>query len=181
MGTNYYVTAKVDRSSEYHDRVKSMLAKMAMIESIFDDLRAENDRRAPFPNIDLNEASEGVKNISDRLRSMPGKEELHFGKSSVGWYFAMMTYPSRGLRSWDDWKDYIKLNDATIRDEYGKDLTLEQLTEIVEYRKFPDRSDKFVDIGCEYGVNNLLRTKIDGSFCIGHGDGPWEYSVTVFR
>lgn len=32
----------------------------------------------------------------------------------------------------------------------------------------------------ELGPNNLLRHKIDGQFCIGHGEGTWDYCIGDF-
>ena len=34
-------------------------------------------------------------------------DELHIGKSSVGWYFSLCVYPERKINSLDDWKKLL--------------------------------------------------------------------------
>jgi hypothetical protein len=60
-------------------------------------------------------------------------EKLHIGKSSVGWKFNFQS--EKGIRSWDEWKDFIKSNPGKIIDEYDKELTLEELENWIETKQ----------------------------------------------
>ena len=60
-------------------------------------------------------------------------EELHIGKSSSGWAFCFMPHTSLGLTTWAEWRAYLAT--VPIKDEYGCDVTLEALAEIVEAKK----------------------------------------------
>lgn len=58
-------------------------------------------------------------------------EDLHIGKSSAGWKFSFQGYPDRDppLTSWKAWQEFLA--GAQIRDEYGRDHTLDDLRELV--------------------------------------------------
>jgi hypothetical protein len=119
-------------------------------------------------------------------------EPKHIGKSSAGWCFALHVYPNDGdnsINSLGDWKDYIKLdqkvNGSIIRDEYEKELTLEELLSNITERKWEGnikgRTKEFMEANYAInGPNNLLRHKIDGSHCIGNGEGTWDLLIGDF-
>ena len=118
-------------------------------------------------------------------------EPKHIGKSSAGWCFALHVYPDDGdnsVNSLGDWKDYIKLsqkvNGSIIKDEYERTLTLEELLHHITERKWEgnkDRTPQFLkDNYAVEGPNGLLRHKIDGSHCIGHGEGTWNLLISDF-
>lgn len=54
-------------------------------------------------------------------------DELHIGKSSGGWVFALHVIPERGLASLDDWKAYWRQPGVAIRNEYGETLTPDEM------------------------------------------------------
>jgi hypothetical protein len=125
-------------------------------------------------------------------RSDPPKE-LHIGKSSAGWCFSLHVYPEQGIHTLDDW-GAIWAN-GTIFDEYGDELTrLEMLAVITTGRsstkdwdsRWASNSGYFSEEAfhrsnhSERGPNGLLRHRIDGSHCIGHGPGPYDYIVGDF-
>lgn len=49
-------------------------------------------------------------------------EELHIGKSSAGWCFALRVYPNREINDLPDWIDRFEMPGSRIVDEYGRDL-----------------------------------------------------------
>lgn len=59
----------------------------------------------------------------------PDNEPLHIGKSSAGWKFLFAPYPELGLTSWAAWQAYLR--DKTIEDEYGQELSLDALQQLV--------------------------------------------------
>lgn len=118
-------------------------------------------------------------------------QKYHIGKSSGGWCFGLHVIPKVGIKTWNDWKDFIKrekdneeLEDAYIVDEYGSHLELEDLEKVVEQRKWdkgPAKNYEWLkrNQACR-GPNGLVRHFIDGKFCIGHGEGTWDYLVGEF-
>lgn len=68
-------------------------------------------------------------------------EPLHIGKSSGGWKFLFAPYPEYGLTSWKDWQKHLAEAGTEIVDEYGQDIDLTQLMELVEAKQKPDALD----------------------------------------
>lgn len=111
--------------------------------------------------------------------------QLHIGKSSSGWCFALRVYPERGLTSWNDWWRLLEArpDNAAIKDEYGDPLTLAEMWAVISLRHWNRRpscpygrpEERFLaDNHAEWGPNNLLRARIGGR-CVGHGEGTWDY------
>ena len=109
----------------------------------------------------------------------------HIGKSSVGWYFSLHVYPEEGINTWQDWLDLFFSGISTnIRDEYNKLLSVSQLINIVTDRR-RDRLQLFSDYflnenNAEVAKYNLLRRRVDGVHCIGHGPGTYDYCIGEF-
>lgn len=108
----------------------------------------------------------------------------HIGKSSAGWCFALRVYPDEGINSLTDWYKLLRRNNNYIKDEYGCDVSLDDLIEVITNRKWrervflptercPTEADMLRLNHAVYGPNNLLRCKI-GDHCIGHGPGTWD-------
>lgn len=119
------------------------------------------------------------------------KKTVHLGKSSAGWCFGLHIYPEKGIDTLDGLLDYIKATKREIRDEYMVEKTINEFIDVVTNRswtyerKFPDRwyaswSDFLEKNHAERGPNNLLRHKINGVHCIGHGEGTWDYIIGDF-
>ncbi len=89
------------------------------------------------------------------------KEMRHIGKSSAGWCFTLRVYPREGINTLEDWKKLWA--GKTFEDEYGDSVSEEQLLDRITNR--------------HAGVQ---RHTIDGSHCIGHGEGTWDYMVGEF-
>ena len=138
----------------------------------------------------------------------PGGERLHIGKSSAGWVFSLHVIPELRINSFTDWKEYILGTPGLIVDEYGTNISFNELfDEVIANRQwaFYDSKDdeaywrkKFLDHalrgsysgeGCFHrlnhskrGPNGLLRHQIrsDGFGCIAHGEGTWDLIVGDF-
>lgn len=94
-------------------------------------------------------------------------DNLHIGKSSIGWMFSLRVYPEQGINNIFDWLPRLKQD--TIVDEYGKTLSFEQMVDIIARRR-PHTQN----------VNPLQRHEIDGRHCVGHGEGTYDYIVGEF-
>jgi hypothetical protein len=109
-----------------------------------------------------------------------GDRRLHVGKFSVGWVFAMQVLPEEGLQSLEDWKERIEAG-GRLENEYREGVPLSEFLAQVTERSWDRRWNNRPWLGyknerefhacnhSERGPNNLLRSKIDGKRCIGHG------------
>lgn len=67
-------------------------------------------------------------------------EELHIGKSSLGWAFALHAYPERNIVSLEDWTKLFNAPNTEIRNEYGRTVPPEEMLEcITDRRKHSER------------------------------------------
>ena len=100
----------------------------------------------------------------------------------------MHVYPDEGINTLDDWKE--NWEGKRITDEYGDVITEEEMLANITERNRPggfdhkphfyESWDDFHSLNhSEFGPNGLLRHRID-SFCIGHGEGTWDYSDREF-
>ncbi len=105
-------------------------------------------------------------------------EPLHIGEASLRWTFALHVYPDRGLNSLDDWMKLLHDNSVVeIVDEDGCTYTPLALREVITERYWRGKRD--YSEGVE-GPNGLTRRKIDGTHCIGHGEGTWDLCIGEF-
>jgi hypothetical protein len=88
------------------------------------------------------------------------QEELHFGKSSVGWVFTVRQYPEQGLFTLYDWMSLLASPFNTVRDEYGREVTVTQLMDTVMNR-----------VGYQRGDEGNGKTR---------GEGSWDYANYEF-
>ncbi len=104
-------------------------------------------------------------------------DSFHIGKSSAGWCFSLHVMPEHGIRSLEDWIHTWDVLCPTwkIVDEYGEEVTREQMLDRIRDRGRPDPIGEFnYDANhAEPGPNNLIRHRI-GRYCIGHGEGTWD-------
>ena len=91
-----------------------------------------------------------------------GDGDLHIGKSSGGWTFALHVYPEDGINTLDDWKPILKSHE--IRDEYGRFVKYSDLLSTITERSHP---------------KGLSRAVV-GVDCVGHGDGTYDYYTGDF-
>lgn len=111
---------------------------------------------------------------------------IHLGKSSVGWTFGLHVRPEENINNWQDIINLIKEKQAdywSIRDEYGESYSFAQFVDVVcnrtTPRKIPKDSEWLVMNYAQPGPNNLIRRQL-GKYCIGHGDGTYDYLVGEF-
>lgn len=120
-------------------------------------------------------------------------EGIHIGKSSGGWCFSLHVLPEMGINTLDDWKRYFAIEGSTIVDEYGVIHSVEEMLDRIENRGWNHRTTEediknnafmssYKNLADFYernhaieGPNNLLRHKVDGSHCVGNGEGTWDY------
>jgi hypothetical protein len=115
-------------------------------------------------------------------------EPLHIGKSSVGWCFGLHVIPEDGINTLEDWRERWKAPGAVVRDEYGREVTIGFLEEVITKREFKKdwESDwwKLSYVSEEQfhssnysvrGPKGLLRSAVNGWHCVGHGRGTWDY------
>ncbi len=115
-----------------------------------------------------------------------GSEEIHLGKSSYGWCFALHVYPEQNINNLEDIIAFI--GDKQIKNEYDDNVNLEEFLDIVTNRTghLPEKSyrhsswQKFHRKNhSEIGPNGLLRINLS-DFCVGHGEGTYDYLVGYF-
>lgn len=116
-------------------------------------------------------------------------ERIHIGKSSAGWVFSL--HVTSELKSLSDWMVRLRNLEIVdgipekIYDEYGNQLDLHELLDVitnrtgkVNFKEKPYLYDSWEDFHkSNYsipGPNGLLRHKVDGAHCVGHGDGTWD-------
>lgn len=112
-----------------------------------------------------------------------GEQELHIGKSSMGWCFSLNTHPDDNIHSLEDWRAAWAAN--PIRDEYQQAITPAEMERIITQRvgRFPDKGaplgyesrERFFEMNdAEPGPCGLLRHRVDGRHCIAHGEGTYD-------
>ena len=120
-------------------------------------------------------------------------EPLHIGKSSAGWCFGLHVMPEDGINTLDDWRKLWNQPGAVIKDECDTVISAQEMeltiTARCRFEEWDDRrwwgyryrsEEHFHDVNeSERGPNGLLRHRID-RYCIGHGEGPWDYMVGEF-
>lgn len=125
------------------------------------------------------------------------KRKRHLGKSFGGWCYSLHVYPEEGLH------DFVSIcqevgvclgDGGYIEDEYGDEWTEDAWVADVEirYRSLPISEESVIKQGYKslqdfldrnnaiIDPNNLLRHKIDGRYCIGHGGSTYDYLVGDF-
>lgn len=107
------------------------------------------------------------------------EEGLHIGKSSMGWNFALRVYPLRDGHSDYHLKDHDIPAEAITRledwiplfkqygvvDEYKDEITPAEMLEIIT-----DRRKR----------GSLQRHNVDGTHCIAHGPGTYDFMIGEF-
>ncbi len=125
-------------------------------------------------------------------------EQLHIGKSSAGWTFALhVADPDDDCpvvpRDLLGWRELLG-GPGAIKDEYGRELSSSQMIDVIANRGRKERPVSVFTLqpygaskvaflrqnDAEWGPNNLLRRKIDGRHCIGHGSGTWDLVIGYF-
>lgn len=97
---------------------------------------------------------------------------IHIGKSSGGWCFALRVYPHQGVHTLADWRAFASRlvgEGWRVEDEYGTGYSLDELWGVVER------------VGWEEKMGRALtRHEVDNTYCIGQGEGLYDYMVGEF-
>lgn len=120
MGTNYYLMQKT--------KFNPMVDK---VESVY--LRAGIPIRLTNGWVYNNKYYATVENLNDDY-----EVKLHIGKSSYGWKFLLCAYPELDIMSLEDWEDLSKKPGNRIINEYGEDISLDELKDTILNRVTPD-------------------------------------------
>lgn len=109
------------------------------------------------------------------------KEKLHIGKSSEGWCFSLHVDPDEGVNSLEDWKQLWMDYKSAIVDEYGETISPKEMERVItkRLRLGPPMEDKWYEQNCCIRGPNGLARHAD-PYCVGHGDGPWDYITGRF-
>lgn len=119
-------------------------------------------------------------------------EPLHIGKSSAGWCFALHVIPEKRISTLDDWKARWNKPETHIKNEYGEEITASEMVVIISDRRNPSKGgvpvppgyaswrDFYDRNGAEEGPDGLVRHRVDGLHCPGHGPGTWDYITGEF-
>lgn len=126
-------------------------------------------------------------------------DRIHIGKSSCGWCFSLHVQQHGGefdehdgISSLADWERQFSVPGSWIEDEYGETLTVEEMLKCIKERKGGRDKSEGPPWGCptwesfytqnsaQPGPEGLLRHRIDGVHCVGHGEGTWDLLVGDF-
>lgn len=104
-------------------------------------------------------------------------QELHIGKSSFGWCFALATHSEPKVQCLDDWLRLFSSPGYEIRNEYGDLVGGTDMIRTILCRVYvlvSDRTPAWNEIHqATRGPNGLARHRID-SFCMSHGGGTYD-------
>lgn len=99
-------------------------------------------------------------------------EELHLGKSSVGWCFSLRIYPERGLVNLESWYRYMASGRTIITDEYGGEHELESIIDRIVNRRFNAHSTPKDSSRRQFHKDGCQRHRI--SEVCKPGKGPYD-------
>lgn len=119
-------------------------------------------------------------------------ERIHIGKSSGRWCFSLHVFPNEGISTLKDWQAIWNNPNINIIDSYNKPISANEMNEIITERwwkrnkkfsasEFYNSEQEFLQMNdAEWGPKGLLRHRIDGKHCIGHGEGTWDLIIGEF-
>jgi hypothetical protein len=100
--------------------------------------------------------------------------------------------PKKGIFDLGNLRKLFDDPENKIFGEYGAEISTPEMLSIITKREFCGSEDKgpgppysswsefHKQNGSEQGPNGLLRHKIDGSHCVGHGAGTWDLITGMF-
>ncbi|WP_405479859.1 hypothetical protein [Streptomyces anulatus] len=62
----------------------------------------------------------------------PDGEGLHIGQTAAGWRFLFRAHNSLGITTLPDWEHFLRATDVAIRNEYGRDASVDEMVEMME-------------------------------------------------
>jgi hypothetical protein len=112
-----------------------------------------------------------------------GSGRLHIGKSSAGWCFGLHVDQDEGLGDLAAWRMRWSQPDAKIVDEYGRDVTAEEMEQTITRRSFKGAGWDDTSLSTNHatrGPAGLARHQIDGRHCVGHGESTYDLLTGEF-
>ncbi len=104
--------------------------------------------------------------LTNIFEQIAGEEPRHIGKSSYGWAFMLHVEDEGGFPgTLSEWQELWNKAGAMITDEYGNELTVQELENIILRRKAP-------------GNKSLRRLVQDETYW--HGTGTFDYCLGEF-
>ena len=103
-------------------------------------------------------------------------KEIHIGKSSGGWCFALHIDKSEGINSLDDWEKRWGNDGSIIFDEYGDQIAPDKMLSIITERERssgPPSKEFLKENHAIEGPNGLARSELS-NHCTGYGSGTWD-------
>lgn len=91
-----------------------------------------------------------------------GYDNLHIGKSSMGWVFSLHVIKGE-IETLDQWKDRWSKEGVRIVNEYGDTLTPDEMLKVITNRSHPGGLQR------HHTYNTL-----------GRGEGTWDYITGEF-
>lgn len=101
----------------------------------------------------------------------PNDPTVHIGKSSYGWKFSLHIIPEKNILSLEDWKREWSKEGTTIKDEYDRTFTPQEMLEVITNRG----DGRYCPKGKQLSDHN-----VDGIHCAGSGEGTWDYILGDF-
>ena len=81
--------------------------------------------------------------VKKKPRIVKVYDEIHLGKSSIGWKFAFQSQPPY-YTNFDEFKDFIINNkEFVIKDEYGRKIKPQELLDFIEEKQKENNPDDF--------------------------------------
>jgi hypothetical protein len=111
------------------------------------------------------------------------REQLHIGKSSVGWCFALHVIPQRGINTLEDWKRLFNQPGSAIEDEYGHRYDPAFMMRIITERRLEVKpfegwsARQLAENLAVLGPNGLARHATINARA---GEGTWDYLTGEF-
>lgn len=72
---------------------------------------------------------------AEPLRPSEPDAGFHLGKSSAGWQFLFADCPALGVSTYAGWREILSRPGVVLRNEYGDEITMEQLDDIVQSKR----------------------------------------------
>lgn len=63
-----------------------------------------------------------------------GDKGIHIGQHAAGWTFLFASHPQLGLITYKAWAEFIRRPGVAIKNEYGRDITIEEMDETMTER-----------------------------------------------
>ena len=94
-----------------------------------------NIERQIIKALQKGEADKNSSLVFDLSKCLSEEKQLHIGKSSFGWHFGLCIYPSLDIYNLKDWEKYFNDKNYKIVDEYGDEITKEEMLDCITNRR----------------------------------------------